>query len=304
MDRDVVSAIRTRIDERQPQIIFANGSATLRYAVASRFAKRTPKLIYGSIGEPTWWANSRLSRFRTSFLMSKAAMITTVSNATRRQLVDGLGLSPDKVAVAPIGVPASFGAIMNEPRVGETRIVFIGSLSAEKGPDAALRAVAAVAREQPVQFRLVGGGPLLELLEHQIQQQDLTGTVELIGPVADVRPHLGWADVLVLTSKTEGLPGVLLEAGAAGVPAVAFDVGGVSDLVMDGETGRLVPRGDEAALAAALADTVADRDGTDAMGVAVKERVLGGYTLRHSIDRYDEVFRAAIQGRAPSRLEV
>ena len=304
VDRDVVRAIRERIDDHHPGLIFANGSATLRYAVAARFAKRNPRLVYGSIGEPTWWSSSRLSRMRTSFLMSRVDFVTSVSNATRRQLVDGLGLPASKVAVAPIGVPAHFGDVAGEPRVGETRILFVGSLSAEKGPDVALRAVAAVAEEHPVQFRIVGGGPMVELLEHQIQQRDLRDTVELVGAVDDVKPYLGWADLLVLSSKTEGLPGAVLEAGAAGVPAAAFDVGGVSDIVIDGATGRLVRRDDETGLAAAIADMVSDRSGTQAMGLAVRDRVLGRYTLRHAIDRYDEIFRGAVHGRGPARLEV
>ncbi len=304
MDRDVVRAIRARIDGHQPHVIFANGSATLRYALAARFGKRVPRLVYGSIGEPAWWSRSRFSRLRTAFLMSRVDLITSVSNATRRQLIESLHVPSDKVAVAPTGVPEAFADVINEPRVGELRVLFIGSLTAEKGPDVALRAVADVATEQPVQLRIVGQGPMVELLEHEINARNLTEVVELVGPVPDVKPHLGWADVLVLSSKTEGLPGVVLEAGAAGVPAVAFDVGGVGDVVIDGVTGRLVRRGDEGALSDALAEVAADRAALEVLGAAARERVLGRYLLRHALDRYDEVFRAVVLGRRPARLEV
>jgi glycosyltransferase involved in cell wall biosynthesis len=305
LDLDVIRAVRDRIEAHRPHLIFANGSATLRYAVAARLTKRTPKLVYGSIGEPTFWSSSMLLRARTGLLMSRVDMVTAVSNATRRQLIDGLRLSSKKVAVAPIGAPEAFGDIVPEPPTDHTRLLFIGSLSAEKSPDAAVRTVAMVAKTHPnVQLRIVGGGPMLELLEHQIQEHELHNTVELVGPVDDVKPHLAWADVLVLSSRTEGLPGVLLEAGAAGVPAAAFDVGGVSDVVLDGSTGRLVRREDERALAAAIIDMIDDAGATADMGAAVQRRVLGRYTLRHALDRYDDVFRAAVQGRRPQRLEV
>jgi len=123
--------------------------------------------------------------------------------------------------------------------------------------------------------------------------------IEFTGPTDDVRPHLAWADVLLLVSRTEGLPGVVLEAAAAGVPAVAFDVGGVSDVVRDGVTGLLVPRGDEEAMTAALRVAATDRSRLPRLGKLAQELVLGRFTLEHAFDRYDEVFRSVVAGNRP-----
>jgi glycosyltransferase involved in cell wall biosynthesis len=81
--------------------------------------------------------------------------------------------------------------------------------------------------------------------------------VRFIGPVADAAEALALADVLVLPSLTEGMPAVSIEAGMSGLPVVASDVGAVRDVVLDGETGAVVPSGDPGALARALADVLA-----------------------------------------------
>ncbi len=297
-----MAAVRRRIDHSPPDIVFANGSATLQYGVAARGFRAKPRLVYGSIGEPSWWSKTTAARIRTGFLLRRANLVTAVSEATAGQLVEDFGVAAKKVAVAPIGIPEHFGDVVPEPAAEALRVLFLGSLSPEKSPDLALQAVAAVARHAPIRLRLVGGGPMLARLEHLISELAAPDIAELAGPVTDVRPHLAWADVLVLSSQTEGLPGAVLEAGAAGVPSVAFDVGGVSDIVQPGMTGWLVPRGDCEALARALSDAAANRDAVRAMGAAVRDRVLGGYTLTHAIDRYDEVLRAVAKGRPPARI--
>ena len=122
-------------------------------------------------------------------------------------------------------------------------------------------------------------------------QRGQAGTVELVGAVADVVPHLEWADVLILTSTTEGLPGAVLEAAFAGVPTAAFDVGGVSEAVIDGSTGRLVNRGDIEALSAALVEMASDRARThgDGGGGSAALR-LSRFTLDAAVDRFATVF--------------
>ncbi len=123
-----------------------------------------------------------------------------------------------------------------------------------------------------------------------MERRGLTGTVELIGVVADVLPHLQWADVLILTSATEGLPGAVLEAAFAGVPTAGFDVGGVSEAVVDGTTGRLVNRGDIDALSAVLVEMATDRDRTLAMGEEARRLALSRFTLDDAVDRFATVF--------------
>jgi glycosyltransferase involved in cell wall biosynthesis len=164
----------------------------------------------------------------------------------------------------------------------------IGSLTDEKDPERALRAVAALPEAR---LRFVGAGPLASDLAEQGQRLGLSDRVELVGPVIDVIPHLRWAHVLILTSRSEGLPGAILEASAAGVPTVAVDVGGVREAVLDGETGFVTARDDEM-LAGRLKSLDADRELLARMGEAAKEHAVNHFILDRVVDRYAQVLRS------------
>jgi glycosyltransferase involved in cell wall biosynthesis len=127
-------------------------------------------------------------------------------------------------------------------------------------------------------------------LGEEVARHGVAQAVELVGVVADVLPHLAWADVLILTSTTEGLPGAVLEAAFAGVPTAGFDVGGVSEAVIDGSTGQLVRRGDIDALSAVLVEMATDRAVTRAMGEEARRLALSRFTLDDAVDRFAAVF--------------
>ncbi|GAI02580.1 unnamed protein product, partial [marine sediment metagenome] len=99
---------------------------------------------------------------------------------------------------------------------------------------------------------IVGDGPLKQELKAKIQDLGLEDRVYLIGVCKDIPTLLSQADALVLSSVWEGLPNVILEAMAAGLPIVATDIGGVRELVSDGENGFLVPCQEPMLLAEAM----------------------------------------------------
>jgi glycosyltransferase involved in cell wall biosynthesis len=141
------------------------------------------------------------------------------------------------------------------------RILYVGRLVPEKGGPVLVDAVAQLpARGVPVRVRMVGGGELMEPLCRQIEQGGLTGRIELIGPVGqdDLANHYHWADVFVLPSFQEGLPVVLMEAMATELPVVTTQIAAISELVVDGQMGRVLPPGRSDALAEALAELAAD----------------------------------------------
>jgi glycosyltransferase involved in cell wall biosynthesis len=171
--------------------------------------------------------------------------------------------------------------------------VWIGSLSIEKDPALALDAFAAAAIPGAT-LRFVGDGPL----RSELEARGVPG-VEFVGAVPDVAPHLEWARALVLSSRTEGLPGVVLEALGSGLPVIATAVGGVGDVVIDGATGQLVRPRDVGEMAAAITALSSDRLGRAAMGAAGRSLVAGAYLFTHSFDRYDAVLRGMAKGTAP-----
>jgi glycosyltransferase involved in cell wall biosynthesis len=138
---------------------------------------------------------------------------------------------------------------------GELLIATVANLRANKDYPNLLRAACRLAAaDQPFRFVSVGQGPLAEQLERERDQLGLGGYFRFLGYREDPVRVLVAADLFCLPSRHEGLPIALLEAMAAGLPVVATRVGGASTVVSDGREGRLVPAGDPAALAAALAE--------------------------------------------------
>ncbi|MDO5661277.1 MAG: glycosyltransferase [Brachybacterium sp.] len=149
------------------------------------------------------------------------------------------------------------------PTTGPIRLLGVGRLVEKKGFVHLVDAVAALRAEgRDVQADVVGDGPLHEQLTERIRQHGLDAHVRLLGPRTqeEVRGLLAAADLFVAPfviaedGNADGLPTVLLEAMASGIPCIAADVTAVGEVVRDGETGRLVPAGDTAALTAAIAE--------------------------------------------------
>lgn len=159
------------------------------------------------------------------------------------------------------------------------RILNVGRLVPEKGAPILLDAVSACVGEGlAVEVKLVGAGPLDVALEAQVRKLGLEDDVHLLGLVghSDLPALYGWADVLVLPSFQEGLPVVLMEAFASGIPVITTTIAGIPELVIDRTNGLLVPPGRADLLAGAIQQLAADPEACVAYGLAgralVRER--------------------------------
>ncbi len=294
LDSKTVWALRKRMVRTRPSLILANGGATLRYAVAARsLLLSRPILAYASIGEPLFWLRSDRHARVQRILHRRADLILAVSEVTRRQLVEDLGVRADKVVVAHTGVPSEF-FIEDKSSHDELRLLFLGSLSTEKDPQLAIDVAVGLRRDHRVRLRIVGDGPLAPDLAARVDGEALAEIVKLTGPVDDVTPHLAWADVLILTSRTEGLPGAVLEAGAAGVPTVGFNVGGTAETMQPGVSGVLVDPGDVGGMIAAIDGIARNPDELKRLGTTARQFVGEHYTLERSIRRYDRVLSESL----------
>lgn len=291
LNRQVVARLRERIKTSAPAVVFAGGGATLKYSVAALMGMRSgPKLVYSSIGEPAYWARGMAGKTALRLLLRRPDLVTAVSRATAVQLQELFGVPQARIRVAHPGVPGSYLDIPDGPAEDRLKVLFLGSLSVEKDPLAAIAAVAAT--EPPARLRVVGTGPLEP--EVRAAGAGSPDQVEVVGSVSDVVPQLEWADVLILTSRTEGLPGVVLEAAAAGVPTVAYGVGGVGEATEDGVSGIVVAAGDLAAVTAGLDRLGADRDVLRAMSSAGRARVRDHFTLTAAVRRYSDVLHEVL----------
>ncbi len=161
-----------------------------------------------------------------------------------------------RLAVIHHGTPDCELAQLSRPGEHETpHLVMVARPSDQKDHALALRALAEC-KYQPWRATFIGDGPRFEELTQMVTELGLSDRVALVGEVHDVADRLATADVAMLISKSEGLPISILEAMRAGLPVIASDVGGVSELVTTA-TGWLVPRGDLEALVDALTAALA-----------------------------------------------
>jgi glycosyltransferase involved in cell wall biosynthesis len=164
-------------------------------------------------------------------------------------------------------------------------LITIGRLVKEKNHALLLRAIAPLLRDDR-QMILVGDGPLRDDLRAHVLALENGRHVHLTGARRDVPALLASADAFVLSSDSEGLPIGLLEACAAGLPVVSTAVGGIPAAVQSGETGLLVPPGDESALAAVLQRVFEGDAALERMAERGRAHVLHAYSAERMANAY------------------
>jgi len=180
-------------------------------------------------------------------------------------------------------------------------ILFVGSLTSEKRLDRFLRVVRHVLEDlRQLQIWIVGDGPLLSDLKKQSQEIGLSEAVHFLGVQEDVAGYMKAADLLLLTSDTEGIPGVILEAGFMGLPVVATRVGGVPECLLDQETGILVDPQDETGLVNAALTLLRNPSRRIEMGKRAQGWIRTNFTMdkigRRYLDFYEKVLGSNAKG--------
>jgi glycosyltransferase involved in cell wall biosynthesis len=172
---------------------------------------------------------------------------------------------------------------------------FVGRLERVKGPDLFL--ALAAAGHGPAGFVVIGSGSMREELERFARARGLEDRVHFVGPVERADPLLRQLDVLVVPSRHEGTPMVVLEAAACGVPVVGFAVGGLPDLLAGHFAARLARPGDvdglRAAVDALLADPERARRDAARWGASLRER----FSASRVVEGYRNLYEATARGR-------
>jgi glycosyltransferase involved in cell wall biosynthesis len=195
-----------------------------------------------------------------------------------------------RLTTIPNGVDADYFQPGTGPDAGPPRVLCVARMAPDKDHDTLLEAFRLTAQANPAaELWLLGDGPRLGEIRELAGRLLPEGRVKFLPPREDLRPLLRQASLLVLSSKTEALPNVVLEAMAAGLPVVATRVGGVPELVVPGGTGWLVEPGDPPGLAAALSRILADPDRRRAMGREGRMRACQEFSLETMTHRYESV---------------
>ncbi len=186
------------------------------------------------------------------------------------------------------------------PRPVRRVVTTVANLRGEKGHDVLVRAAAIVRDRVPgVIFQLVGDGPMHETLATDVQSLNLGTVVRFLGHREDVPALLRESDAFVLPSRTEAFPNGLLEAMAAGLPAVATRVGGIPELVDDGRNGLLVPAGDHEALAAAVIRVLTDDGVATRLAHEARRTVEARYAFERMVTAFETLYADTIAAAMP-----
>lgn len=208
------------------------------------------------------------------------------------------GLKPDKLVVIPNGVDA--GLFSNAAPAdltahgipaGSRVLITVGRLDQQKGLHYLLEAMPKVlSRDNSVHLLIVGEGAQRCVLEREIIDRQLTGRVHLLGWRNEVPALLKASELFVLSSLWEGMPNVVLEAIAAGLPVVATHVEGISELVRENETGLLVPPGNSEALATGIATVLDDPERAKTWGKVGQNRVFSEFSWGKMVLAYEALY--------------
>ncbi|NII11167.1 TIGR03088 family PEP-CTERM/XrtA system glycosyltransferase [Oleiagrimonas sp. C23AA] len=229
-----------------------------------------------------------------------------VSADLRNWLTANVGIPAERVTCIPNGIDvAAFADASSDPaeRVllrdfappGSLLIGTVGRLDAVKDQTGLISAFGCLCEALPDQrtrLRLVvvGEGTQRPALESHIAHLGLSGQVRLLGNRSDIPALLAEFDVFALSSIAEGMPGVLLEAMASGLPVVATQVGGVGEVVVDGVTGTLVPASQPRAFSMALAEYIMHSSLRRQHGRAGRDTALAQFSLQTMLDAYTALY--------------
>jgi glycosyltransferase involved in cell wall biosynthesis len=229
--------------------------------------------------------------------------IITVSEAVRRVKIEKSNVSPEKVITIHNGIDTSLFTSHSNTSKQQFRkslgipdnVLLLGSvgrLHPSKGFSDLISALVKIkSKLKSVKVIIVGDGKLSNNLKLQVKYDKLSDAIEFIGLRNDVPDILSALDIFVLPSLWEAFGIAILEAMAAGKPVVATSVGGIPEVVIDGETGILVPASDPDALANAIIRLIEDEELRVKMGNAGRKRVLKHFTIQKMVNKTEQLYQ-------------
>lgn len=282
--------------QKEIDVVHAHNQSSWLYgAIAARLANIP--LVYTEhtiINQKKWLRIEKiLSRITTQ--------ITTVADSVAKFMISKAGVRPEKVSVLYNGIDAdiynqNIGLRLNKTEfsIKHTDLLIgnVASLLPKKDHRTLLMAFKLVVAKIPeAKLMIAGEGPMKNDLINLTSMLELKESVRFLGNRKDVPELLKIFNVFVLSSVREGLPMVLLEAMASGLPVVATAVDGNPELVAHGEAGFIVPPGNPEALAGAIISVLSDRDLAETMGAKGKKIVKDKFAFSDMIKAYENIYK-------------
>jgi glycosyltransferase involved in cell wall biosynthesis len=282
--------LRRELARLDPTAVVAHGGDAMKYALPAVIGTRR-SLVYCVIGTYAG-PPSPLHMRGWRHIMARADLVVAIGDEVRDECTRLFGIAAHRMTMIPNGRdPSRYGPGVASATATASipTLIFVGAMTPQKQPDRFIKGVGRL-RSDGRTFRaiLVGDGPLAGEL---VGLAEAYG-VELLGSRSDVPELLSQSDILVFTSRPagEGMPGVLIEAGLSGLPAVSTPVPGAATVLADGRTGVIVADS-VGAIAEAVGQLLEDPVRRAAMGAAALSRCASEFTLERMAERW----RVALQ---------
>lgn len=262
-----------------------------------------PIVLHTYHGVPAEWEGGGRAARVFRYCEMKAARSTdtlvAVSHAVKSALREmSIGKDSHWQVIYNGVAPSFFEPQAVSPPIGDPLLLAIGSLTREKGIDVLIGALPKLRQEHPeLRLCLVGDGPLREELERQVAQLGLGDCVHFAGIVQDVRPWLQRCTLLIAPSLNEGMGLAAVEAMAMQRPVIASGVGGLLEVVEDGQTGRLVIPGDLNILAEEIHVLLRDPAECIRLGGNGRERARQYFSLEQSVNQLQDLYERLVNER-------
>jgi glycosyltransferase involved in cell wall biosynthesis len=248
----LIIRLANEIKSFSPDIILCNGSRTLKYAAVVKkcYPRIKSKWVYRVIDSAVYWNNRSITKFYyRHFVIPSMDGAVGVSQKSLNEMIYHYGFKKPSVCIPRAIDVEYFSKFIPEDNSREKAgikpdsfvLLFLGNLTKQKRPDRFLDIIYELQKQKNnVHGLIVGDGVLRREVDAQIERLGLRDKITNVGYQKDVRPWISICDILLLTSDTEGMPGVVLEAAAMARICLCANVGGVSEFITNKKTGILV----------------------------------------------------------------
>jgi glycosyltransferase involved in cell wall biosynthesis len=299
LDWQAIRALRQLAFSTAVDVVHAHG---YKADVFVYLALRRSKLPYVATCH-NWLDNDRKSRvygYVDRRILSGYSRIAAVSEEVQGRL-QGSGVNPAQIELIRNGIDVRPFRLESPKSQGEDGgrvnlvVGFVGRLSWEKGPDIFIRAAGEVLRQYDrVEFALAGEGPELSGLQILIDELGIRPKIHLLRHVKDMACLYHDFDLMVSSSRREGLPIAVLEAMASSLPVIATSVGDVPKVISHGRTGMLIPPEDPRLLAQAILELLEDAPRRSQLGAAASRFINEAFSLDRMAKEYFQLYGKAI----------
>lgn len=292
------------VRSEKPDVVQCNGSDTLKYMAAASLLVQKIPLIYRNISMISRWVDTPLKLLLYKNIFKRISHVSSVGEEAVKDFITTFNYPHERTSVIRRGIPirkiTDMSKLLNfRKELGIKQndfvVMHVGNFSPEKNHIFLLELLELIKKKNhDIKVFCAGTGELFEEIQEQIILRDLEDQIKLLGFRRDVPELLAVSDCLILVSKVEGVPGVILEAAAQNKPTIAVDVGGVSEVLVDEETGFLLRQFDTAQFSLKLLQLLHNKKLRESMGAKAHELVEEEFNPTRNARKFLDLYKVLI----------